>query len=38
MTARFYLVAAAAALLVPGHGLLAALARTVVRHLLGGVL
>jgi hypothetical protein len=35
---RFYLAAAAAALLIPGHGLLAALGRTVVRYFLRGVL
>jgi uncharacterized membrane protein YjjP (DUF1212 family) len=36
--ARWYLIAAAAAVLVPGHGLAAALLRTIVRHFLAGAL
>jgi hypothetical protein len=35
---RFYLAAAIALALVPGHGLLAQLVRVVVRHFIGGAL
>jgi uncharacterized membrane protein YjjP (DUF1212 family) len=36
--ARWYLVAALVAALVPGHGLVAAVLRTVLRHVIGGAL